>query len=105
MQVTYQRHATKLVKHTLDLSVARDHIIIDRDLTALTILRKGTGTWTLTLEFPDETTTDLTDAEVSDGQRFPVDIRHLALTNTAQTGVTLIIAVEKQQPEHMVKAE
>jgi hypothetical protein len=103
MSIQYIRQATKAVKLELDLGVARDHVIIQRDLTALIILDKGTGTFTLTVEFPDETTIDLTSTELANGQRFPWDIRHLMLTNTAQSGLTLKLLGEKQQPEQMAK--
>jgi len=105
MPIQYIREATKATKLELDLGVARDHIIVERDLTAITILDKGTGTWTLTLEFPDESSIDLTQAEVTNGQRFHFDIRHLMLSNTAQAGQTLKLLCEKQQPQYMAKAE
>lgn len=104
MPAVYTRRATKAVKLTLDLSVPRDHIIIERDLTGLYILSKGTGTFTLTVEFPDESTIDLENTELADGNYFNWDIRHLMLTNTAQTGLTLKLICEKQQPEYMAKA-
>ena len=93
---TYIRHATRARKHTIKLDDAHVRALVDTDLTAVTILSKGTGTFTLTFIFPDETELELSNTEVSDGDRFSWDIKELRLTNTAQATETLSLIVEQQ---------
>jgi len=93
---TYIRYATRAKKHVLDLSMARDREIVDENLTAVTILDKGTGTFTLTFVFPDETQLQLNQDEVANKDVFEWDIKELQLTNTAQAGVTLKLVVDQQ---------
>jgi len=95
--MTYIRYATKARKHTIKLDDAHDRDVIDVDLTAVVILDKSTGTFTLTFVFPDQTELELDNTEVSNGDTFYWDIDKLLLTNTAQTGVTIKLLVEKQQ--------
>jgi len=93
---TYIRYATSARKHTLKLDDARTRAIIDVNLTAVWILDKGTGTFTLTFIFPDRTELELTNAEVDSGDKFSWDVEELRLTHTAQAGQTLKLLVEKQ---------
>jgi len=94
--VTYIRYATRAKKHVLDLGMARNRTIIDEDLTAVTILDKGTGTFTLHFIFPDRTELELNDGELATGDSFKWDIHELRMTNTAQTGLTLKLLLEQQ---------
>lgn len=93
---TYIRHATRARKHTLKLDDARTKAVIDTDLTAVTILDKSTGTFTLTFIFPDETELELAETEVSNGDIFEWDIKELRLTNVAQVAVTIKLLVDQQ---------
>jgi len=93
---TYIRYATRAKKHTLDLGMARTRALIDENLTAVIILDKGTGSFTLTFTFPDETELELNQDEVSNGDLFHWDIKELRLTNTAQSGLTLKLLLEQQ---------
>ena len=103
MTAQYVRHATKAEKLALALDKARTDIIIAVDVSAIVILDKTDGSWTLTLEFSDQTSTKLERGEVRDGDRYAVDVSTLKLTHTAQAGLTLKLLVEKQQAEFMVK--
>jgi len=93
---TYVRYATRAKKHVLDLSMARDREIVDENVTAVTILDKGTGTFTLTFVFPDQTELELNQDEVANKDVFEWDVDKLFLTNAAQTGVTLKLLVDQQ---------
>jgi len=93
---TYIRHATRARKHTLKLDTARTRAIIDTVLSAVTVLDKSTGTFTLTFIFPDETELELADTELTDGDSFEWDIKELRLTHTAQAGVTIKLLVDQQ---------
>jgi len=95
---TYIRYAHKARKLTVDLGTARDNVHLEGPITALRILDKGTGNFTLHLEFFDGTKFDLTQAEVSNGDLFRWDIEDLRITNTAQAGLTLKLIVEMQVP-------
>jgi len=86
MQPIYIRHAHKAEKHVLDLGVARDRVLIAGDIVALTILSKGTGSFTLHFIFYDGTRLELNQDEVADGDVFQWDIQELRITNTAQPG-------------------
>jgi len=92
----YIRHAHKAEKHVLDLGVARDRVLIASDIVAVTILDKGTGSFTLHFIFYDGTRLELNQDEVSDGDVFQWDIQELRITNTAQTGLTLKLLTDFQ---------
>jgi len=92
----YIRYARKAEKPVLDLGVARDRVLIGTDLTTVTILDKGTGTFTLHFIFFDGTELSLDQAEVSNGDKFRWDIQELRLTNTEQAGLTLKLLLEYQ---------
>jgi len=95
-QITYIRHAHKAEKHVLDLGVARDRVLIAGDIVALTILSKGTGSFTLHFIFYDGTRLELNQDEVANGDVFQWDIQELRITNTAQTGLTLKLLTDFQ---------
>jgi len=95
---TYIRYAHKAAKHVLDLSTARDRVLVDNDIVAVTILDKGTGTFTLHFIFYDGTELELNQAEVSNGDKFSWDIQELRITNSAQTGLTVKLLTEYQRP-------
>jgi len=92
----YIRHATKAEKHVIDLGVARDRKLVANKLVAVTILDKGTGTFTLHFGFYDDTWIDLDQDEVANGDVIEWDIQELRLTNSAQTGVTLKLLIDFQ---------
>ena len=93
---TYIRYATRARKHAVKLDDARTRDLIDADLTAVTVLSKSTGVFTLTFIFPDGTELELSETEVSDGDRFSWDVKALRLTNTAQAAVTIKLLTEQQ---------
>jgi len=96
LSITYIRHAHKAEKHVLDLGVARDRVLIASDIVALTILSKGTGSFTLHFIFYDGTEFTLNQTEVSDGDVFQWDIQELRLTNSAQAGYEVKFLVDIQ---------
>jgi len=98
---TYIRYATRAKKHTLDLGMARTRALIDENLTSVSILDKGTGNFTLTFIFPDETELELNQDEVSDGDVFHWDIKELRLTNSTQPGLILKLLTDQQLAEMM----
>ena len=92
----YVRYAHKAEKLELTLDTERDRIEVATKVTAVTILDKGTGTFTLTFHFYDGTELTLDNTEVTNGDPFKWDIESLFLTNTAQPGETLKLLVEIQ---------
>jgi len=95
----YVRYAHKAEKHELDLGVARDRRLIANDIVAVTILDKGTGSFTLHFIFYDGTSLDLNQDEVLNGDVLQWDIQELRVTNTAQTGLKLKLLTDFQLPE------
>jgi len=95
----YVRYAHKAEKPVLDLGVARDKVLIAKDCVAVTILDKGTGSFTLHFIFYDGTEFSLDQNEVLNGDVLQWDIQELRLTNAAQTGVTLKLLVDFQLKE------
>ena len=92
----YVRHAHKAEKHVLGLDMARDRKGVAFDVVAVTVLDKGTGTFTLTFQFYDGTELSLDNTELVDGDVFEWDIERLLLTNAAQAGETLKLLVDIQ---------
>jgi len=92
----YVRYAHKAEKLVIDLGTARDKVLIASDCVAVTILKKGTGSFTLEFKFFDDTTLELDQDEVLDGDVFQWDIEELRLTNTAQTGLRLKLLIDIQ---------
>jgi len=97
--MTYIRYATKAEKHTIDLGTARDRVLRATDIVAVSILDKGTGSFTLHFIFYDGTELSLDQDEVSTGDVFQWDIQELRITNTAQTGLTLKLLIDYQKPK------
>jgi hypothetical protein len=93
---TYIRRATRAVKLKISLDTARSRAIIAEELSALSVLAKGTGTYTLIFVFGDGTELELGNTEISDGDRFDWDISELRMTHTAQAGVTATFIGEQQ---------
>jgi len=93
---TYIRYATRSQKVVVKLDDAHTRSLIGEDIVAVTILDKGTGTFTLTFIFPDETELELNQDEVLNGDVFQWDIKELRITNTAQAGKTVKLFVDKQ---------
>jgi hypothetical protein len=95
-QFFYVRRAHKAEKLDLDLGQARDKALIAYNVVAVTILDKGTGTFTLTWHFYDGTEFSLNQDEVLNGDVFEWDIARLYLTNAAQAGARLKLIVDIQ---------
>jgi hypothetical protein len=95
--IFYVRRAHKAEKLVLDLGVARSNQVIATDIVAVTVLDKGTGTFTLTFHFYDGTELNIDSSEIATGTVFEWDIAKLMLTNTAQAGVTLKLLVDIQR--------
>jgi len=92
----YIRYAHKAEKHVIDLGVARDKVLIAYKMVAVTILDKGTGSFTLHFIFYDGTELELNQDEVANGDLYQWDIQELRITNTAQTGLILKLLVDFQ---------
>jgi hypothetical protein len=93
----YVRYAHKAEKLDLDLSQARDRVQIAYGASAVHILSKGTGAFTLVFHFYDGTELSLSSDELHDGDMFHWDVERLFLTNTAQMGARLKLLVEYQK--------
>jgi len=96
MSTVYIRHATKAQKHVIDLGTAREKTLVAYECVAVTILDKGTGSFTLHFIFYDGTELTLNQDELANGDLFQWDIQELRITNTAQTGLTLKLLVDFQ---------
>jgi len=94
--MTYIRYATKAEKHTIDLGTARDRVLVANNIVAVTILDKGTGSFTLHFIFYDGTELSLDQDEVLNGDVFQWDIQELRITNSAQSGLTLKLLIDYQ---------
>jgi len=94
--MTYIRYAHKAAKHVLNLGTARDRVLVANDIVAVTVLDKGTGSFTLHFIFYDGTDFDLTQDEVLNGDVFQWDIQELRITNSAQSGLTLKLLIDYQ---------
>jgi len=97
--MTYIRYAHKATKHVIDLGTARNRALIDNDIVAVTILDKGTGTFTLHFIFYDATELSLSQGEVNTGDVMRWDIQELRITNSAQAGLTLKLITDYQKVE------
>jgi len=95
----YVRYAHKAEKVELDLGEARDRTLIAKDCVAVTILDKGTGTFTLHFIFFDGTEFSLNQDELTNGDVLEWDIQALRITNTAQSGLTLKLLIDFQLEE------
>jgi len=90
------RFASRARKHTVDLTPAQSRALIDQNLTALTVLDKGTGSFTLAIIYPDGTELELNQDEVLNGDTFLWDMAEIRISNVAQAGKTLKVIVEQQ---------
>jgi len=97
--MTYIRYAHKAAKHVLNLGTARDRRLVANDIVAVTVLDKGTGSFTLHLIFYDGTEFSLNQDELANGDVLEWDIQELRITNTAQTGVTLKLLTDYQREQ------
>jgi len=93
---TYVRYAHKAEKHVLNLGTARDRVLVANNIVAVTILDKGTGTFTLHFIFYDGTELELNQDELYTGDVMSWDIQELRITNSAQSGVTLKLLIDYQ---------
>jgi hypothetical protein len=93
---TYIRHATRALKVTVDLSVAHTREVVWAQCVGLTILDKGTGTFTLTIIYPDGTELELSSDELLNGDVLQWDMAEVRITNTAQAGKTVKLIVDQQ---------
>jgi len=99
LMAVYVRYAHKAAKLVIDLGTERDRVLQASNIVAVTILDKGTGTFTLHFIFYDATELSLDQDEVSTGDVFQWDIQELRITNTAQTGLTLKLLIDYQKPK------
>ena len=96
------RFPNEVAKFTVDLSIARtnkrlssigggeglfDYNVKYPTWHYLKILKKGTGTWTLTFEMLGKRTISLENDEVLLGDEIYLEFTELYFTNTSQTGV------------------
>jgi len=95
--IFYVRYAHKAEKLVIDLGVAHDRTEVAFKCSAVTVLDKGTGNFTLTFHFYDGTELSLDQSELANGMAFHWDIERLYITNTAQTGLTVKLLVEYQK--------
>jgi len=96
MQPVYVRYAHKAQKLVLDLSTARDRVLIAYDCVAVTVLDKGAGSFQLHFIFFDKTELQLDQDELADGDSFSWDISELRITNSAQPDLRLKLLLEFQ---------
>jgi len=94
--MTYIRYAHKAEKQTINLGTARDRVLVANNIVAVTILDKGTGSFTLHFIFYDGTDFDLTQDEVLNGDVLQWDIQELRITNSAQSGLTVKLLIDYQ---------
>jgi len=94
---TYIRYAHKARKIVYDLGTARDRVLVAKNIVAVTILDKGTGTFTLHFIFYDGTEFNLNQDELASGDRFMWDIQELRFTNATQTGLTVKLLIDYQR--------
>lgn len=96
------RFPNEVKKFTVDLSIARvnkklssiggGEALFEYDVKYptwhyLKILKKGTGTWTITFEMPGKRTISLPNDEVLQGDEIFLEFTELYFTNSSQTGV------------------
>jgi hypothetical protein len=93
----YIRRAHKAEKLVIDLSNNRIDTLIANKITAVTVLDKGTGSFTLKFIFYDGTSLTLNQDEVLNGDVFEWDINELRITNSAQSGLILKLLVDIQR--------
>jgi len=91
----YIRHATRALKHPIKLDAAQDRTLVWAQCVGLTILDKGTGSFTLVIIYPDGTELELTQDEVLNGDTFLWDMAEIRITNTAQAGLTVKLLVDQ----------
>ena len=72
----------------VDLTTARTDAALSITGLALTVVDKGTGTWSMKLKFADDTTCEFTSTEISAGDSWEIQFSDLLLTNAAQAAVT-----------------
>jgi len=94
--MTYVRYATRAQKRTVDLTPAQDRALVASQCVALTILDKGTGTFTLIVIFPDRSELELTQDEVLNGDVFQWDMAEIRITNAAQAAKSVKLIVDQQ---------
>ena len=91
--------ANKAEKITVDLGTAHAGYPDSASLLAsggqrVTILDKGTGTFTLTFIFQDASSISLSDAELANKDVLNWDFYKLYITNTAQSGLSVKLIID-----------
>jgi len=92
----------RAVKFTVDLSIVRnDRSLIDEgELPAgktflyLTVLKKGTGSWSLKMKFSDNSTIEYFSDDLADGYLMDRRFVDILFTNSAQTVANPVLLVE-----------
>lgn len=68
----------------MSLTSGRTNVALGIQGLGLTIISKGTGTWTMKFKFGDETTCQFDSTEVNNGDSWELDFADILFTNTAQ---------------------
>jgi hypothetical protein len=95
--IFYVRKAYKAEKLVLDLGVARDRALVAYNASAVTLLNKGTGSFTLIFHFKDGSELEITSEECESGDVFEFDVEKLFLSNPAQTGLSITLLIDYQK--------
>jgi len=91
--ISYQ--SNKGGKLSIDLSsIVRNKEVIAVDGISITILKKGTGTWDLTLEFYDNSNLELQNTDLEDGDILEYEFKKFKFTNTVQNVTNPIFIVD-----------
>lgn len=73
---------------TIDLSGAQTDVSLGISGLTLTIWSKGTGTWTIKIQFADDSTLELASTGLDEGDVWEGEFSDVLFTNTAQASVT-----------------
>ena len=77
----YSNRAEKLI---VDLGTVRSSTSLGKTGRSLALLNKGDGVWTLIFKFGDDSTLELANTELNQGDGFNVEFKDLLFTNTSQ---------------------
>jgi len=85
--------ATGGKKVTINLEKSRSRESLQGRGTSITVLDKGTGTWTLYLKFLDNSYLQIESSDLADGDVLEYEFKELLMTNSSQsvTNPTFVI--------------
>ena len=72
----------------MSLAAARTDVALGVEGLCLTIISKGTGTWTMKFRFGDATTCQFASTEVNNGDSWELAYSDILFTNAAQPAAT-----------------